>query len=198
MNLKSIIDSLPSSWYEVSLKQFQTLVTSEITETDDLFNGVTNTLEMVSKLTGIESKELENLLMRDITEIANKLSFTNEEPKPKKESIIVWKKVDEITFNDFITFTQIDETKRLENIHVFIKNFSTSKLSDEEILNLPITEVITGFFLLRKQLNKYLRSSIRSTTYRVVKLLIVQKLQQFNRKTKQLGNRFLKLLAGIF
>lgn len=181
MNIKEILEKLPKSWSDITLNQFQTLSTTPITENNDEFDGIDNSLAVIAKLLNISTDDLESLPMKDINLLGNRLAFMVTPPQPAKTSIIKWKKVDEITYNDFISIIQLQE-KPLENLHVFVKNFSKIELSEDEILQLPVTEVLTGFFLYRKQQRQYLKASIRSTKIQLLKTRMKEKLHHLKGK----------------
>lgn len=175
--MKELLNKLPKSWDEITLHQFQTITSTPITEDDDMFNGVQNTIEVVSKLTGTPVDVLEDLPLKELQEIGKRLDFMVTPPKPSKKTILnKWKSLDDISYNDFISYHQLND-KQLENLHVFVKNFSKTNLTQEEILNLPITDVLQGFFLFRKQLRVYL-ATLTLSTKREIKHLQRQELKQ--------------------
>lgn len=184
MKINELLEQLPASWEQTTLEQFQKLTSIELTEDSGAFNGVQNSLEVISKLSGVSVEDLEELPMKDIQTLGSKISFMVTPPVPAKTCQFTWKKVDEITYNDYVNFIQLQD-KQIENLHVFIRNFSTTKLTEYEILQLPITEVITGFFLFRKQLQSYLQTSILLTKTRLVKFKLKDKFQRLKWKTKR-------------
>lgn len=156
MNTKTLLNNLPSSWEQVTLNQFQQLSNIEI-NTDEQFAGIENTLAVLSILSGISIEDLESLPMKELLELGNKISFITQEPEPaKKTSLTKWKDIDSISYNDFIVFLQNQEGI-LSNLDVFVKQFSKTELTKEEILQLPITEVLAGFFFARQKLRRYLK-----------------------------------------
>jgi hypothetical protein len=158
--MEKVLIKLPSNWDEVTLLQFQSLLQLQITENEDYLNGFENTLKVISALSGIDVTVLEEQPMKEIVLMGAQLSFITNQPEHKK-SDIKWKAMDEITYDDFVTF--ISDPDYLSNLSKFIKLFSLTTLTEEEILQLPITEVLYGFFLFRKGLKKYLKGLIQST-----------------------------------
>lgn len=182
MNTQELLKKLPASWDEVTLAKFQLLTTTEITETEDILNGMENSIAVISKLTGVSIDELESMSMNDLAILSNKLTFMLTPPQSnQKTSVLVWKKLHEITYNDYVNFIQLQD-KQLENMHVFIKSFSKTELTEEEVLQLSIPECLTGFFLLKKMLQKYLKASIKSTLWQVTKFKVKQKLAILKKK----------------
>jgi hypothetical protein len=183
MNIKEIQKQLPKSWDEVTLQMFTKMTKSVINENYDGMDGIENTLEVISKITDIPQEELEALPFKDIIALGNHLSFMVKPPEHLKQSVIKWKKLDEITYNDYVSFLQIKDDY-INTLPVFIKNFSLNEMTEDEILNLSIREVFTGFFLFRKQLLKYLNHSIASTRITLIKMMIKQKLKELLKRTK--------------
>ena len=171
MNIETMYEQIPASWDDVTLNQFQKIMTVEIEEDSDVLNGVQNTLGVISKLTDVPINELEDLPMGEIQKLAKKLDFIVVPPtSDKKDSVIKWKSLDEITYNDYVNFIQLRE-KMTENLHVFVKNFSKVDMTDEEILALPIEEVLVGFFLLKQMLLTYLNNLLLLEKKRFKKLV---------------------------
>jgi len=186
MNTKEILTKLPNSWDEITLKDFQKLTKANVSENEsgsDLFDGVENTIEIISKLTGVSVDDLEALPIQELGVLGTKLSFMMEPPKPSNKSILKWLRIDEIPYNSFVNYIQLQDTQ-LENLHIIIKNFSKTELTEEQILELPITEVVTGFFLFRKLLRKYLKNLVRLNKMEILKYQMKEKLQAFKQKMK--------------
>ncbi len=189
MNIKEILDKLPSSWEQINLKQYLDLTTIVIEEeADNPLNGIENTLSVISKLTDTPVSELEALPMHHIQQLGTKLAFMANLPEVSKNSSLKkWKKLEDISYNDYIFFVQVPQGKHLDNLQTFIKNFSQTTMTEEEILALPVTDVFNGFFLCRIQLDKYLNRSIRSTALKLMKQRIQMNIQAI--KMKVIGLR---------
>jgi hypothetical protein len=187
-NLKEILSELPKSWNEVTLEQFQMLTSVGINEDPmNPFNGIENTLAVVAVLTNVDKEALEELPMSELQLIAKHMAFITTPPQESKNSIIKWKKVNEVTYNDFVAALQLQEDI-FTNMHKLIKLYSSNGYTEDEILKLPITEVHSGFFLFRKQLAKYYKDSIKYQKLLLVRLVIkdkFKKLQDWLRKTKK-------------
>jgi hypothetical protein len=169
-NIEEIIELIPSGWDNMKLStylKFSDIIIKE--DETDIFNGFDNTLMIVSKITNIPFKELEKLPMGDVIKIGQKINYISNLPKVKR-SKLKWKELNEITYDDFITFLQVEE-KTLSNIHTFIANFTKNKLTEEEVLNMSVEEVWSGFFLFKKKLMKSLNISIVLTKMKAIALL---------------------------
>ncbi len=185
IDVKKIYDKLPSSWEQLKLKDFKKLTNVEIVEedalTDDLFVGADNTIRTISSLTDTPVELLENLPFNALKMLADKIGFLNEAPEIQKESVINWKKPDEITYSDF-TFYQTIADDVFNNMELVIKSFSKTKLSDEEILELNMKDVNTAFFLLGKDVQKSLRNQIFYTAAKAAKQASVEMLNSIRFK----------------
>lgn len=175
--MQELLNKLPSRWEDITLEQFQNLTETTIHEDGDILNGIENSIGVLSQLLQKPIEELEELPIRDLAHLTNKISFMSKAPAYGKTSIIDWKPVDDITYNDFMLFTSIQDN-HLQKMHIFLKNFSNTKLSTEELLQLPITEVMTGFFLLRNQLRQYAKRLVKSTQSRLKKQKKIQRKKQ--------------------
>lgn len=187
-DIKKVIELLPSNWSELKLHQFKKMLDLEVSEDGDfegLFDGVDNTLKVLSVLSGIEIEVLESMNIKDVQAMANKISFISKEPDIKGyKNLIKWKKIDEVTYSDYVTFITLSN-EPFKNIELIIQSFSLNKLTNEEINNLNMLEVHSGFFLLTKQLKKFLLNTTRRTATKLAKQIIIQMYHQlFKTKLK--------------
>lgn len=183
-DIKKVIELLPSNWNELKLYQFKKMLDLEVSEYGDfegLFDGIDNTLKVLSVLSGIETEVLESMNIKDVQVMANKIAFISTEPNVKGyKSSIKWKKIDEVTYSDYVTFITLSN-EPLKNIELIIQSFSLNKLTDEEINNLSMLEVHAGFFTLTKQLKRFLLNTTRRTATKLAKQMIVQMYHQLFR-----------------
>ncbi len=178
-----LLKQLPSKWEEVTLRQFNKLTTTDITDNGDEFDGIQNVISIIAILTDSTVDEIESLPMKDLQELGSRLNFITTQATPSKTTRFKWKRLSDVTYNDYVSFIQLQD-KQLENLHVFIKNFSTTELSEEDILELPITECLAGFFLFKKQVQLSVKSLILSTKARIAKLKMIAKLKELKKKIK--------------
>lgn len=186
-DIKKVIELLPSSWYELKLQQFKKMLDLEVSEYGDfegLFDGVDNTLKVLSVLTGIETDILESMNIKDIQAMANKISFISKEPDIKGyKGSIKWKRIDEVTYSDYVTFITLSN-EPLKNIELIIQSFSIEKLTVDEINNLSMIEVHAAFFILMKLLKKSILNTTKRTASKLIKQTIVGIVQHFRTKLK--------------
>lgn len=171
-----LYNQLPNSWHDITLADYNKLINCKIHEAegeDGLLNGIHNTIEVISKLTNTDRESIEGLSMIQITALANKLDFITSEIDYKNiQTNLKWKTIDKITMDNYIQFIQTEN--HLMNLKTFIKSFSLNEFTDEQIEELPIDEVMSGFFLFRKQLMKSLKASAKS----IKRNLFKQKIKQ--------------------
>jgi hypothetical protein len=157
--MNKIIEKIPTSWEEVTIRDYEALSEISITENseaDNLFVGIDNTLKVLSYFTETSIEELEKLPMTEITSMSKRLDFMMQPVKTEKKSKIKWKKVEEITYNDFILYQQFS-ADFFKNLHLLIPAFSKEKISEEEVLNLSVVDMTTAFFFLKKLAEKSLK-----------------------------------------
>lgn len=178
---KKIHEKLPANWEQVTLSDFIKLGDIDIKENKDGLDGIENSLMVISILTETSIETLENLPMSDLIELGKKIDFIQVEPAPKKKSLFEWKKPNEITYNDFVTYQTLS-VDSYKNMPLIIKAFIKNGFDESEILKMPITEVMTGFFLQRQAALK----SINHTIYILKKKL--RKMMRQQSKSVALGN----------
>ncbi len=174
INTKELVEKLPGSWDELKLKDYQKFTEIEVSEQDEfdgLAIGVDNTLKVISTLSGVSIDNLEQLSYAALQPIAAKIAFMLDVPKPGKESSIKWKTLEEITYNDFITFMQLSK-EPFVNLHKIIKAFSKIEMTEEQVADLSTQDAVTGFFLLRQQNRKFFNNSIKSSAIKLFKQTI--------------------------
>lgn len=165
--MKEILKNIPSSWAELKLKDYNKLFELGIKVDEGEFTLISNnSLKAFSILSGLSIEELEDLPITAIGEINNRLSFLQTLPEPKAKSKLKWKKIDEVPYGAFIAFVQA-QSDPLKSIHLILKEFSLNKLTEDEILDLTMDEVYTGFFLFQTSVNK----SSKRIIFRLVKRL---------------------------
>ena len=169
LSTKELIEKLPSSWNDLQLKNFMKIMDVEIADSDEfggMFNGVDNTIRIASVLTGVASEDLEKLPFKELNRVGETLTFMTTEPAPAKTSTIQWKSLENVSYNDYVTFISLSK-EPLKHLVTIIKAFSVNEMTEEQIENLSTQDAMSGFFLLNSQLNKYLRRIIRSTTWKL-------------------------------
>lgn len=185
-------ENLPTSWDNFRFEDYMkcidiNLSEGNLSEVDELFSGLDNTIRVISALTNVPLSELENADLSLITSLAKRLSFMVELPKEKSTSTLNWKNVDEVNYNDFVTFISLSKDP-IHQLPLIIKTFSKEPLTEEQINNLSVSEVYSGFFSLRKLALKSMRSSQKQVAIQLtkfqVKSLVTHFKERFRRKRR--------------
>lgn len=179
INTNEILKKLPKSWKEVTLSQYQRLLpeltaltetaTKNFEEEDALYYITDSMFVYLSVFTGLSIEELTKLNSIDLIKLSNRLSFIDKQPDFTKETSIEWKAFDEIKYKDLVTYMILHKS-HIQNMHLIIKAFSKTELTDEQIANLSMQEVSNGFFLLQK----LVRKSMSHSKWRLRKVYLKQ------------------------
>lgn len=195
-NYKQILNDLPKDWNELRFEQYRKILDLGVTETDevdDLFVGQINAIKTISALTDISVEELSGLDYDILIPMVKRIEFTLTVPDfNKKHSIIQWKKIDKVSYDDFTTYMMLTKSPDdyFKNIIPIIKSFSVNELSDEQINQMSMMEAYAGFFTLNKYVSKYFKNTMLRLFRKLVRQLIVEFLtrpirQKFsNRRSK--------------
>ena len=174
LKVKELIEKLPGSWSELTFEKYKTLLDLTIEEQDDfggLFVGADNTIKILSRLTGASVEELEQLPLASIQQLSSRLSWMGETPEAQKTSTIKWKDLDIVTYNDYITYLQLSG-EPLKHMTTIIKAFSTTELTEQQIDELSVQDVITGFQLLHQHVKKSMRLTAMSLLVKLIKQVV--------------------------
>ena len=205
INHKELLKKLPGQWSDLKLKDYIKLapVINGTQVADDVFDAdiytakiesdLDKSLSIISLLTDVTVEELEAKPMTEVTELIGKLSFMNDLPNQDKP-VTKYKKFTELTYDGFITFEKLQRDisdegilgNAISNLPVMLSVFSKDGLTPEQIEELSMSEVIASFFILEKNIQKYLRSIQRS--------LLLQVMKNKTKEGKQILTQYLKNL----
>lgn len=185
---KELLDKLPSSWDDFTFRDFKKLFAVDVrvemgNDVEDMFVGIDNNIKVLSVLLDISEENLEVQELNVIMPLINKIGFMRYMPViNEKECSIKWKDFDTLTYNDYVILVKsMDKTN--ENMELIISAISTNRYKSEEVLDLSMTDIHTGFFLLRRCMKKYIRNTLPSLMRKAAIQLIKQKLQLFKTKS---------------
>lgn len=148
---------LPKSWDDVCYKDYQKIL--NIAASD--ISNIDKTIETISILTGISVDDLNSITPLQLHAIQKQLSFFQEQPQPKKSNKISIKKIDNLTWNEYVDYTQ-SVTNNNKDLLFYIECFS--KVKREVLESLSVSEV----FFLKNQLGL----NMKRFMYRSVVFLI--------------------------
>lgn len=138
----------------------------EVVSYNQTEDELTNLIYLVSILNNLSIEEVEKMTAKEFKNYAEPLVFLISEPN-LKEAKIKWKikKLDDITMDEFIDFEGMkNETVNIASILSFM-----SEKSESEILKMSTVEVLNGFFLLNKKLEKFIAFSLISLAWKKMK-----------------------------
>lgn len=138
----------------------------EIVSYNQTEDELTNLIYLVSILNNLSIEEVEKMTAKEFKKYAEPLAFLISEVN-LKEAKIKWKikKLDDITMDEFIDFEGMkNETVNIASILSFM-----SEKSESEILKMSTVEVLNGFFLLNKKLEKFIAFSLISLAWKKMK-----------------------------
>lgn len=185
MNIKETLEKLPASWEEVTIgtyiNKLSDIVISE--SEDETFDGMDNTVKLLSALTGETVEDLEAIPMNDILVLSKKVDFMVNFPKTKNESKIKWKSASEITYNDFILFQQL-RPEFFKNLPLIIPAFSKEKISPDEVLKMNVVDMMESFFFLNKQTKKSVNHMKASLRMKLLKMKVKERIIKIVSKKK--------------
>jgi len=192
MSFKEILNKLPSNWQQLKLKDYIKLspvisdkeedtVEDSVIFTKQYLSELEKNILVISLLTDTHIDVIEALTMVQLNEMVSKLNFLHSSPEAVKSSI-KYKEFNQLSYDDFITFSKLSRefteenilNTAIENLPLMLSVFSTDKLEPEYFLELSIPEVIAGFFIVRKNTERYLRSLKASTLKQLMKIQMNQ------------------------
>lgn len=171
-----MIECLPKSWDEVTLEQYlkqihNLPVDEPVTDTGDLDTS----LAIISILTDIPICDLEGIKLNEILPMVERISFIYQEPVQAKINYKC-KAIEDIGYDDFITWMQLKDDP-FNNTDKLLPIFFP-ELKQVDVKQLPITIINGCFFLLMKNLRKYLKRSARSLSLKIIRLILKEKIQK--------------------
>lgn len=163
-----ILRMVPSSWKEITLDTY----VNKILKIEDLNYDkdadaimiLENSIKIAAIFINLPEEIIQKFPLETIKAINKKLAFMSNKPEPLKRTKYKWTtKVEEPNYDSYITFLKVSEQlskNDFGNFPLIIKTICLDKIDDEELMKMPMDEVETGFFLLRKSLKKYLQHTI--------------------------------------
>jgi hypothetical protein len=205
MNYQDIIKRIPTSWETMKLEQFQKLLDIILVETEDefsgnLFIGMDNTLMVISRLTDIPVSELEAMPIQAVNEMAKRLDFMTTLPQTKVTSNVIFKEVDEITYNDFVLYSNMAQQPNgvLSNLPLVLQSFAKKKMSLQEVNDLNMVDCFTGFFLSERNTKKWCGRTAKSLKKKIRREMIRALITRFKVMLQNKRNQFKGFMGGFF
>lgn len=185
-----LLSRLPKSWADIALKTYiEKLIQIQPNEENETSISF---LEDYIKLASIFLELPESMVRKfpyaTIARISDRLSFISEKPKAKDKPTYKWiKRIDEPDYDTFIFYLKSIEQLaggNFEMMYDIVDKINKSALTREQIEQMPMDEAETGFFLLRKSLMQYAKTSSSYLLRKGIRMEIKQKIlraMQFRR-----------------
>lgn len=186
LTVKELLNQLPGSWSELKLKQFLAVMDVEVDDSnkEDQFSSIDYTIQVIHQITGVDVDSLEALPLFAIHQLGEKMSFMLEQPQPLKRSPLKLKTIDELSYDDFVTFSVMSKDP-IRNLPLLIKTFSQDKITEDQVKEMNMVDCQTVFFFVHKRLKKYLNRSIQS----LKRTVWIQETNQKKNKSNKAGKR---------
>lgn len=154
-----------NSWYSLPFKKYTKIINLEQSE-----NDITNMINIISIVNDMDIVDVEKMKTKDFTKSASNLTFLQHEPL-LSQATYNWniKDIDQLTMDDFISYESLkSDTNNIPAILSLV-----SGVKENDINEMSTIEILNGFFLLKLQLNKFIKASVKSLILRAT----VQKLK---------------------
>jgi hypothetical protein len=176
MNYTDIEKLIPTSWDQIKLKDFVKIADAKVDvadeDDDDLHNAqrVDNIFNILSTYLNIPLADLYSIEFTDIPKVVNAMSFIYTDVVPKDKPLPNQKKDLDITYGNYITYTNLsqDVTTIHKHLGTIVKSFLTD---DSDVNEMNMVDVITVFFFANKLLVKSMKTTRRSLLVKLVKQL---------------------------
>ena len=206
LNSNEILQKVPDNWQDLKLKTWIKMLDLKTykPDLDDPLQDVFTSLQILSIVLDLPLNIVEKFPLTLIKDVNKRLEFLQGKPEKIKKSKYKWiNSIEDPTYDDFITYVKINEQLSkgdYNNFVILIKTILRQELTEEEILEMPMSEVENGFFLLRKFLMKYLKSIEKDlqTTITIQKTMAVMEQMQgmkFHKKLNLLKEKFKGLMG---
>ncbi|RZL15172.1 MAG: hypothetical protein EOO89_14325 [Pedobacter sp.] len=204
--LNDLYHALPDSWAKLKYKHYKHLVKLQMVDeapvdvlelvdagitdlstfTPNIKSNIDNTALLLSTMLDVPVESLLALDSIHFLTLANRIKFIYTEPSIEGyKCSIKWKDMTTMTTNDYILFLTLANDP-VNNIGAIVKSFSLNDMTDEDVDELSVLDIHSGFFLLIKQWQKYTNSQIRREQLKLLKMsgktLVTHIRQKFRRK----------------
>ena len=165
-----------TQWQDLPFKKYLEIVNLDF-ELDDLSNAI----YLVSILTDKSIEEVEKMKAKEFTKYSSNLKFLESQPN-SKNSKFDWqvKKIEDITMDDFIAFNNLKDD--INNFPTMLSFMSLNNIIKDDINAMNTEDILNGFFLLNKQLKKYIVTTLLFLILKAMKGKI-QKLAFWRKKS---------------
>ena len=182
-DLLNRLNSLPKSWNDVTLNDYNKLITAGVvaTEYDEETSSIDIPLSIIATLTNTNIEELEEISYLEIAPYIQSLGWFYEVPVDAKITLKC-RDVKEISYAEFVTFMQLKD-----GVYKYVNQLLPifyPELEGEDLNTFSIP-MINGFFsTAQRKLKKHFRTFQFSLCVAIVKKWLKEKVSKiFNRGT---------------
>lgn len=168
---KDLFNNIPSTWSELTLSQYNKLITAKLikyedAEDDETLNEIDFQLMVIATITNTHIDDLEALSVNEILPAMEKIKFIYTELQPVKTSLKC-RDVSDITYAEYVQYMQLQHNP-YENTATILPIFFKD-LEGKDLNSFPIPEVVGFFLKLQTRLRKHLRHSQFSLALNLMK-----------------------------
>ncbi|WP_449439626.1 hypothetical protein [Pedobacter steynii] len=164
MKYRELIKQLPASWNDVTLQMYlrtlDVVLDNELEIGDEEYNlmVIDNVLIVTASMIEVDVNIIRKYSTLDIIDVYNKMAFLNTEIEYSDKPLPSMKKEIDFSFDNMITYNQLtkDKDKILHNLPAIIKTYLLDSVTDDDILNMKMPDVMS-VFLLKQNFESILR-----------------------------------------
>lgn len=177
------LQNIPNSWDDIPFETYLKLANIPFKEDATSEDELRYQLEITSIITGYSVESIRELKANDFMILLNHLSFLKEKVDITKydKTKIKFKPLDDLTFDEFVQYENSKKNMN-DNVVTILSIFLNGEKSEQDILNMPTTEVLASFFTLRNTLINYMNTSLKSLSRKILKKKLIEKLQFWKKK----------------
>lgn len=161
MTATEIFNIIPKSWSEFTLEQY--LRTLTITDDPNVMTDVQNIeqgSQLLAALSGVDKSVIDGLTYKEFLWLQSSLKWMQEKPADNCDVEKLYKGIDEITLDEYILF-QNYQSNPIEVLPILISTLRKEKVSIEETLRLPMSEVIPAVFFCLEGLRILINETVK-------------------------------------
>lgn len=172
--------NVPENWSEIPYKNYLKLTNTELDFTEDV-SSFDSLQTMIAIILEAQIDDLSSLKVNTYQSIINTLSFIEEAPERSGSKWSI-KSINELTYDEFVRYEKMKGSPMMNQIQILSMMSGKNMV---EISNMPVTEVLDGFFYLWKSVKRYINSSIVSLGWKIVKIQMKQRWKKLNPFSKK-------------
>lgn len=147
--------NIPESWNEVSFGTYQLLTGVELGKEDTKVGELENSIKILATLLKTNIKVIEELSAKDFMAIQAKVQFLSEEIEHSYKVKWNFIPINKLTMDKWMAYEKY-KTNPEENLAKILALLQT-EYTEAQIKEMAVSEVLRGFFILRKNSTKYIK-----------------------------------------